>query len=240
VTICDLSDSPAVAFEIRSAAVGNQPRLQSNGGGVHGSLGSLGSFILASSSALLLSVVVARAGGCAPGGVEHVESRTSAVSAGANPGNLDILFMIDNSSSMTQIQQKLLDQDPSFMTVLENLPNGLPNIHVAVVSSDMGAPGDSTMESNARRSATMASFNRRRAGCARPARSRPAPAAPLRPARPARAPAAPLRPARLAPVPAAPLVTARPAATAARAPARGGPPPARAAAVAAATPAVRQ
>ena len=52
--------------------------------------------------------------------------------------------MIDNSSSMTEIQQKLLTQDPSFMTVLENLPNGLPNIHVAVVSSDMGAPGDST------------------------------------------------------------------------------------------------
>jgi hypothetical protein len=43
-----------------------------------------------------------------------------------------------------EIRQNLLTQDPSFMTVLENLPNGLPNIHVAVVSSDMGAPGDST------------------------------------------------------------------------------------------------
>ena len=52
--------------------------------------------------------------------------------------------MIDNSSSMSTPQMKLLTQDPSFMTVLENLPNGLPNIHVAVVSSDMGAPGDSS------------------------------------------------------------------------------------------------
>ena len=66
------------------------------------------------------------------------------MSLGADPGNLDILFMIDNSSSMTTTQMKLLTQDPSFMTVLEKLPNGLPNIHVAVVSSDMGAPGDST------------------------------------------------------------------------------------------------
>ena len=104
---------------------------------------SISSSVLART--LLLSVVVALAGGCAPDDVEHLESRTRAVTAAsADPGNLDILFMIDNSSSMTQIQQKLLDQDPSFMTVLQNLPHGLPNIHVAVVSSDMGAPGDST------------------------------------------------------------------------------------------------
>ncbi len=29
------------------------------------------------------------------------------------------------------------------MQVLQKLPNGLPNVHIAVVSSDMGAPGDS-------------------------------------------------------------------------------------------------
>jgi MYXO-CTERM domain-containing protein len=97
-----------------------------------------------SSSFLVLSMVVALAGGCAPDSVEHLEARSRAVTAGANPGNLDILFMIDNSSSMTELQQKMLEQDPSFMKVLQDLPNGLPNIHVAVVSSDMGAPGDST------------------------------------------------------------------------------------------------
>ena len=97
-----------------------------------------------SSSAVLFSMVIAVTGGCAPDSVEHFESQSRALSAGANRGNLDILFMIDNSSSMTELQQKMLDQDPSFMTVLQNLPNGLPNIHVAVVSSDMGAPGDST------------------------------------------------------------------------------------------------
>jgi len=58
--------------------------------------------------------------------------------------NIDILFMVDNSSSMKSMQQKLAEQLPTFMTVLEGLPNGLPNVHIAVVSSDMGAPGDST------------------------------------------------------------------------------------------------
>ena len=90
--------------------------------------------------ALLLSLFFVATGACVPDGVERTESRTGAVSA--DPGNLDIVFMIDNSSSMTQLQVKMLAQDPGFMTVLENLPNGLPNIHVAVVSSDLGAPGD--------------------------------------------------------------------------------------------------
>ncbi len=56
---------------------------------------------------------------------------------------IDILFMIDNSSSMTEMQSKLYDQLPLFMNVLEMLPTK-PSLHVAVVSSDMGAPGDST------------------------------------------------------------------------------------------------
>jgi MYXO-CTERM domain-containing protein len=84
--------------------------------------------------------------GCTPAeDAAAVTSRARAVTA-TNPGNLDILFMIDNSSSMTTTQMKLIDQDPSFMTVLQNLTNGLPNVHIAVVSSDMGAPGDSTQD----------------------------------------------------------------------------------------------
>ncbi len=58
--------------------------------------------------------------------------------------DVDLLFMIDNSQSMTSMQQKLAEQLPTFMQVLEALPNGLPNVHIAVVSSDMGAPGDAT------------------------------------------------------------------------------------------------
>jgi hypothetical protein len=55
--------------------------------------------------------------------------------------NLDILFMIDNSSSMSSMQEKLYTQLPNFMATLTSLPTP-PNLHVAVVSSDLGAPGD--------------------------------------------------------------------------------------------------
>jgi hypothetical protein len=51
--------------------------------------------------------------------------------------------MIDNSSEMTEMQQKLFDQAPSFLSVLDGLP-ARPDVHIAVVSSDMGAPGDAT------------------------------------------------------------------------------------------------
>jgi hypothetical protein len=57
---------------------------------------------------------------------------------------LDLLFMIDNSSSMTEMQSKLYDQLPLFMQALEALPNP-PSLHVAVVSSDMGAPSDTNI-----------------------------------------------------------------------------------------------
>jgi hypothetical protein len=53
--------------------------------------------------------------------------------------DVDILFMIDNSRSMLPLQTKLLTNFPVFMQVLEGLPMGLPNVHIAVVSSDMGA-----------------------------------------------------------------------------------------------------
>jgi hypothetical protein len=53
--------------------------------------------------------------------------------------DIDILFLVDNSSSMSKSQTNLLNNFPVFMDVLKNLPGGLPNVHIAVVSSDMGA-----------------------------------------------------------------------------------------------------
>jgi hypothetical protein len=53
--------------------------------------------------------------------------------------DLDLLFMVDNSLGMTQLQAKFLADFPAFTQVLNNLPEGLPNIHLAVISSDMGA-----------------------------------------------------------------------------------------------------
>jgi hypothetical protein len=58
--------------------------------------------------------------------------------------DVDILFMIDNSLSMRPLQTKLATNFPAFMQVLTGLPGGLPNVHIAVVSSDMGAGGEPT------------------------------------------------------------------------------------------------
>jgi hypothetical protein len=53
--------------------------------------------------------------------------------------DLDILFEVDNSQSMKPLQKKLLDNFPMFMQQLADFPTGLPNVHIAVVSSNMGA-----------------------------------------------------------------------------------------------------
>ncbi len=53
--------------------------------------------------------------------------------------------MIDDSSQMTPMQEKLLAQLPTFMQVLQALPSGLPNLHVGVISSDLGAPSDAAI-----------------------------------------------------------------------------------------------
>ena len=49
--------------------------------------------------------------------------------------------MIDDSSEMESMQQKLYAQVPTFIQELQNLPTP-PSLHIAVVSSDMGVPSD--------------------------------------------------------------------------------------------------
>jgi len=58
--------------------------------------------------------------------------------------NVDMLFLVDDSSSMRLSQDNLNRNFPRFMTTLQAAPQGLPNIHVAVISSDMGA-GDGSV-----------------------------------------------------------------------------------------------
>lgn len=52
---------------------------------------------------------------------------------------LDLLFLIDNSLSMMGAQMKLQQRLPEFMDVLAAIPGGLPDLHVAVISSSLGA-----------------------------------------------------------------------------------------------------
>src|SRR5688572_472844 len=53
--------------------------------------------------------------------------------------DIDILFVIDNSGSMAEEQASLATNFNRFVNVLENIEGGLPNIHLGVISSDLGA-----------------------------------------------------------------------------------------------------
>jgi hypothetical protein len=60
--------------------------------------------------------------------------------------DMDLLFMIDDSSSMTGMQQLLYSQLPVFIETLKSSVDGtLPSLHVGVVSSDMGALSNVTL-----------------------------------------------------------------------------------------------
>jgi hypothetical protein len=59
--------------------------------------------------------------------------------------NLDILFVIDNSGSMEGEQNSLKAAFPTFMGVLKGIEGGLPNVHIGVVSSNVGI-GDFSAE----------------------------------------------------------------------------------------------
>jgi hypothetical protein len=52
--------------------------------------------------------------------------------------DLDILFVVDNSPSMADKQQSLAQNFPRMIDVLSTLDGGLPNLHIGVITSDMG------------------------------------------------------------------------------------------------------
>ena len=61
--------------------------------------------------------------------------------------NVDLLFMIDDSGAMALSQTKMVDALPAFMATLQGLRGGMPNLHVAVVSSDMGGAAGNSIPS---------------------------------------------------------------------------------------------
>ena len=68
---------------------------------------------------------------------------------------VDILFMIDNSPSMDPKQNRLATNFPLMMQILQNLPDpttggvSLPDVHIGVVDSDVGA-GNGSLGQTAR------------------------------------------------------------------------------------------
>lgn len=53
--------------------------------------------------------------------------------------DIDILFVIDNSGSMAEEQASLVANFENFINVLNNIEGGLPNVHIGVVSTNIGA-----------------------------------------------------------------------------------------------------
>jgi hypothetical protein len=53
--------------------------------------------------------------------------------------DIDLLFMIDDSPSMGDKQENLARNFPGLIDELKQIPGGLPNVHIGIVSSDLGA-----------------------------------------------------------------------------------------------------
>ncbi len=69
---------------------------------------------------------------------ENVEKKTIPVKLNRN---IDILFVVDNSGSMAEEQASLTNNFPAFINVLNTIEGGLPDVHIGVVSSNVGTGG---------------------------------------------------------------------------------------------------
>ncbi len=91
-------------------------------------------------ASLSLSILVL--GGCPDRTISTVDPQQGRVEFTTYPVNLnrniDILFVIDDSVSMFDKQENLKRNFPRFINVLETIQGGLPDVHLGVVSSDMG------------------------------------------------------------------------------------------------------
>jgi hypothetical protein len=90
--------------------------------------------------------------GCPDRSIDIVNPLQGRVEAKDIPVNvnrdLDLLFLIDDSPSMADKQANLADNFPKFIEVLSSIPGGLPNVHIGVVTSDMGTQGLADMNPN--------------------------------------------------------------------------------------------
>jgi len=80
--------------------------------------------------------------GCPDRSISEVDPAQGRVEAKDIPINvnrkIDMLFLIDDSPSMKDKQDNLAANFPKFINVLKTIPGGLPDVHIAVVTSDLG------------------------------------------------------------------------------------------------------
>jgi hypothetical protein len=67
------------------------------------------------------------------------DGRETVVELAVTPNrDLDLLFVVDDSPSMLDKQTNLVNNFPLFVERLNRAPGGLPNLHLGVVTTDMG------------------------------------------------------------------------------------------------------
>jgi len=101
----------------------------------------------------LVTVVVASLGGAACGDDDCCVTDAAVPDAFVDPytevvrfpitvnRDIDILFVIDDSPWVLDKQTNLKNNFPNFINVLNTIEGGLPNVHLGVVSSDLGTKG---------------------------------------------------------------------------------------------------
>ncbi len=89
--------------------------------------------VLVSSLLAGLLLAACNSQGVVIGGLQEVTALRSVQNR-----NLDILFVIDDSASTADKQQSFANAFPRMMDVLSQLDGGLPNLHIGVVTTDMG------------------------------------------------------------------------------------------------------
>jgi hypothetical protein len=100
-----------------------------------------------------LALVLVLGAGCAKG-IQPPDGGTGGSGAGGTPTGvtftvpavnaaLDILFMVDNSPGMGPKQAALTQSFSQLIQQAQQIPGGLPDLHIGVISSDMGAGSES-------------------------------------------------------------------------------------------------
>lgn len=96
----------------------------------------------------IMLVAVALCSGCPQRGVAEVVPEQSQQSYKDFPveinRDIDLLFVIDDSGSMAEEHQSLIANFGRFIEVLENIEGGLPNVHIGIISTDVGVGLDNS------------------------------------------------------------------------------------------------
>ena len=125
-------------------------------------------------SALALPFALALAAtGCIDRSIAEIDPNASGARQTRFPvaivPKLDLLFVVDDSGSMKREQDQMVANFNRMIEVLENLPVGLPDIHIGVVSTDVGANGcDAAPPAGVLRSAANPTHDPALDGCTAP------------------------------------------------------------------------